>query len=800
VKKGNTEMPHGNETDLRDVTYEDGGLLSAHEALRESQAHYQLTLNCMTDAIHVVDGNLKVVQVNNRFQEWMTALGLDHNPLGKHLFDAFPFLPDAVQEEYRHIFDSGESMRNEEAHLINGKAVLVEVRKIAIQEKNKTVRVLTILHDITETRRAEQALRASEERYRNILSSIQEGYYEVDLKGFFLFGNQALHRMLGCENERLEGKHFRRYYCGDHASEVYRLFQEALARRQPLQLDDWKFVRRDGSCAILSLSGTPIFDEAGAPVGFRGIIREVTQRWQAEEALRDSEERYRELLENANDIIYTHDLNGRFTSINKAAERVCGYSQQEALNLSIYDVVTPEYREEARRMAARKVDDKTSTRYELEIFSKSGQRVTVEVSTRIIMTDGRPVGIQGIARDISERRRADEERRRLEAQLQHAQKLEGLGVLAGGIAHDFNNLLVGMLGYAGLALVKLAPESPARSYVERIEATARRAAELTNQMLAYSGRGSFTIRPLNLNNLAEELARLLEASISKKVTLRFNHYKELPLIKGDAAQLHQVLMNLITNASDAIADNVGVITVQTSVVHADRTYLSSTYLDDDLPPGPYVCMEVSDTGCGMDKETLSRIFDPFFSTKFAGRGLGLAATLGIIRGHRGAIKVYSEPGYGSTFKVLLPVDQGDENRPAETAPPAGSEIDLWKSTGTILIADDEEMAREVAREACIEHGFDVLTAKDGMEAVEMYRQHRKQIVAVILDLMMPVMNGREAFIKIKAIEPGIPILLSSGYTEEDATTRIGGINPSGFVQKPYALDDMARRLKTVLEG
>jgi signal transduction histidine kinase len=421
----------------------------------------------------------------------------------------------------------------------------------------------------------------------------------------------------------------------------------------------------------------------------------------------------------------------------------------------------------------------------------------VEVSTRVVLKNGEPQGIQGIARDISDRRKAEEERQRFAAQLQHAQKLEGLGVLAGGIAHDFNNLLVGVLGYAGLALVKLPEESPARNYVERIEATARRAAELTNQMLAYSGRGTFMIKPLNLNKLTEEMVRLLDASISKKVTLRFNHQPNLPMIKGDAAQLHQVVMNLITNASDAIGEEVGMITLSTYYVFADRAYLSSTYLDDDLPPGEYVCMEVSDTGCGMDAATSARIFDPFFSTKFAGRGLGLAATLGIIRGHRGAIKVYSEPGHGTTFKVLLPVAEEDATMPKPEA--EDRSVELWTSTGTILIADDEETAREVAKEACKNHGFDVITANNGKEAVEIFKEKRKEISAIILDLMMPVMNGQEAFIKIKGIQPTIPIILSSGYTEEDATTRIGGINPNAFVQKTYSLNELSRKLKGVIQ-
>jgi PAS domain S-box-containing protein len=527
------------------------------------------------------------------------------------------------------------------------------------------------------------------------------------------------------------------------------------------------------------------------------IIRDISNRKRAEQALRESEERYRELFENANDIVYTHDFSGRFTSLNKAGEEIRGYSREEALRMNAIDITPPEHRALAREMVQRKLEGDPITRYEIELTAKDGRRIPVEVSTRVIYEEGKPVGIQGIARDITEHRRAEEERRRLEAQIQHAQKLEGLGVLAGGIAHDFNNLLVGMLGYAGLALTKLPPGVPARGYVEKIEASAQRAAELTNQMLAYSGRGTFVLRPINLFELVEDVGRLLSASVSKKATLRYHCAPDLPPIVGDPAQINQVIMNLITNASDALGDEAGIITLSVTPVTADRPFLARSYLDDSLPEGRYVCLEVSDTGCGMDKDTLARIFDPFFSTKFAGRGLGLAAVLGIVRGHKGAIRVYSEPGKGTTFKVLLPAAPS-ANEPDAQAEPEGGGLRSWRGTGVILVADDEEAARSVAREVFEDRGFDVLTASDGLEAVEVFRTHADEVSAVLLDLTMPVMGGKEAFEKILEIRPGVPVILSSGYTERDATTRFVKMPPAAFVQKPYVLIELVRKLHDVL--
>ena len=333
---------------------------------------------------------------------------------------------------------------------------------------------------------------------------------------------------------------------------------------------------------------------------------------------------------------------------------------------------------------------------------KDGTEFPVEIGLNPIETNEGTWVLSAIV-DISERKRAEEERKRHEVQMQHSQKLESLGVLAGGIAHDFNNLLVGILGNAGLALMELAPESPVRRTVQNIEVAALQTAELTKQLLAYSGKGKFHVQPLNLSRLVEEITHLLKFSISKKAVLRTRLASDLPTIEADASQIQQVIMNLIINASEALGDKVGDIIASTGVVRADRAYLADTLLDDHLPEGRYVYLEVTDTGCGMDKETRSRIFDPFFTTKFTGRGLGLAATLGIVRGHNGAIRLYSEPGQGTAFKVIFPSSEQAASA-IEQSPEA---LEEWHGAGTILIVDDEEGVRFVASKALEKAGFTV---------------------------------------------------------------------------------------------
>ena len=414
----------------------------------------------------------------------------------------------------------------------------------------------------------------------------------------------------------------------------------------------------------------------------------------------------------------------------------------------------------------------------------------------VLDEDGKAAGIIEVIEDLTERKRAEEQRRQLEAQVQQAQKLESLGVLAGGIAHDFNNLLVAILGNADLALMDMSPVAPERPTVEEIKRAAKRASDLTNQMLAYSGKGQFVVRALDVNELVREMGHLLEVTISKKVVLRYDLADNLPAISADVNQVRQVVMNLITNASDAIGDRSGAITVRTSLVEADRTYLAETYLDEGLPEGFYVCLEVADTGCGMDAQTKARLFDPFFTTKFAGRGLGLAAALGIVRGHRGAIKVNGEPGKGSTFLVLLPMTDVPAEGPAGEPTRQADE----QASGTVLVADDEETVRNVAKRMLQRSGFTVLTAADGKQAVERFRQHADAIDVVLLDMTMPHLSGEEAFREIRRIRPDAKVVLCSGYNQQEATSRFAGKGLAGFLQKPFELDKLISALKCAIRS
>ncbi|MEK7794800.1 MAG: PAS domain S-box protein [Candidatus Hydrogenedentota bacterium] len=396
-----------------------------------------------------------------------------------------------------------------------------------------------------------------------------------------------------------------------------------------------------------------------------------------------------------------------------------------------------------------------------------------------------------------ERLLAEKERRRLEEHVRHAQKLESLGVLAGGIAHDFNNLLVGVLGNAGLIKEGMSPDTDDYECVREIESAAMRASELTNQMLAYAGKGRFVIQPLDLSAVVKEMLGLLKASVSKKAMLQFEFKPDLPQVEADPAQIRQVIMNLITNASEALEDREGIVNIRTGVAYLDKEALAQSHLRDELAAGDYVFLEVSDSGVGMGPEVQSKIFDPFFTTKFAGRGLGLAAVLGVVRGHKGTLQIESNLGEGTTFRLFLPPSR----RPVEEAAAFGpAAMTTAECRGRILVVEDEPVVRSLAARVLEKGGFETQIAEDGQAALEILESiPPSEFAGVLLDLLMPRMAGKETFDAIRALDPDIPIVLTSGYTEQDVLNKFKGARVDGFVHKPYETGTLLRTMIAAVE-
>lgn len=528
---------------------------------------------------------------------------------------------------------------------------------------------------------------------------------------------------------------------------------------------------------------------------YQAAQSELVERKRAEEQVRRTENFLSTVVDNLPYMIFVKDAQDlRFVRLNRSGENMLGTTTGALLGKNDYDMFPAEEalffeKKDRETLASGKLQDIP----EEPIETPTGRRYLHTKKIPVVDGDGQPKYLLGISEDITERKLEQERQKAFERKLQETQKLESLGVLAGGIAHDFNNLLVSILGNVGLVLVDLEPDSPVREPVEQIKVAAQRAADLTRQMLAYSGKGRFVMQRINLNSVITEITQLLHVSISKNAQLKFNLMQNLPPIEGDVTQVRQVLMNLIVNASDAIGERQGEISLATGTVNADAEYLSGSFMAPELPEGQYAFVEVADDGVGMDHETQAKIFDPFFTTKFTGRGLGLAAVLGIVRGHGGAIKVYSESGQGSVFRVLFPIK--DVSHEAEKAP---NDTLKAKGNGTVLVIDDEEVVRNVTKRMLARLGYSPLMADDGPAGVDMYRTHKNEIVCVLLDMTMPRMSGEETLGHLKRINPDVRVLLMSGYSEQEAGTRFNGKGVAAFMQKPYTPQDLQEKLNEVL--
>jgi PAS domain S-box-containing protein len=446
-------------------------------------------------------------------------------------------------------------------------------------------------------------------------------------------------------------------------------------------------------------------------------------------------------------------------------------------------------REKYRQIAERGVGE-VETRWR----RKDGTLIDVLLASTPLDPSSGTKDVTFTALDITARKQAEQERLRWQAQRQQAQKLESLGVLAGGIAHDFNNILTGLLVNADIALSELADDSPLRDLLLDVQAAGRRAADLTAQMLAYSGRGAFTLEEIDISALLKSMASQLMSAASKGSSLLFDLASGLPTVLADANQLRQVAVNLVTNASDALGGVGGQVTVRTYLADCDGTLLANACVGSDLDAGRYVTVEITDTGCGIDEESKGRIFDPFFTTKATGRGLGLAAVQGIVRGHKGAVMLTSMQGKGTTFKVLLPVS-GPPRAPKPARP---SEQGGWRGTGTVLVVDDEEMLLRATTRMLGRLGFTVITASDGVNAVKLFRERQQEIACVLLDVVMPRMGGEETFEKLRQIRPDVLVIMTSGFSEQESTKLLGAKGLAGFIEKPYEPASLAEKLREVL--
>ncbi|MDX8377462.1 MAG: PAS domain-containing protein [Mariprofundales bacterium] len=638
-------------------------------------------------------------------------------------------------------------------------------------------------------------------QYQDLYDNAPDMFVSVDADSAeILTCNQRLADNLGYKKAELIGRPIFLVYhpdCLEQVNIIFNLFvTTGEVNNKELQLR-----RKDGSKIDVELNVTAVRDESGKVIYSRSSWRDIGERKQHEKSIKISNARMNHAQRLAKigswelDImtgkLWWSDEVYRIFELNPDKFEASYENFLNALHPDDHDAVNKNYTES--------VKNKTPYNIVHRLHMADGliKYVNEHCETYYDECDN-PIRSIGSIQDITEQTKIEDERLKLQSQLEHTQRLKSLGILAGGIAHDFNNILTVIMGNAALAEYQVqSNQYDMKKYLANIVISSEKAANLCKQMLAYSGKGKFEVCAIHLSHVVKETSQLLEVSIPKDITLKYHLNEDLPLVDADVAQIQQVIMNLVINASDAIGEKSGIISIVTDVMDVDASYLRETSRDDDLPDGSYVYLEVSDTGCGMSKDIQSHLFDPFFTTKFIGHGLGMSAVQGIVRGHLGAIKVYSEVGHGSTFKMLLPISEKTQLYEKDNTNLSLINKPASHVKGKILVVDDEASIREVASLMLDKMGYETLTATDGQNAVEIYQQNQDEIVAVLLDMTMPIMDGKTCFRELKRINKNVKVILSSGYNEQEATSLFTGKGLAGFIQKPYSFIFMVKKFKEI---
>jgi len=592
-------------------------------------------------------------------------------------------------------------------------------------------------------------------------------------------------KITGYTRDELLGMNNRVYTTQETAKKMYKTFNHVYRTGKPLRIMDYEIILKDGKTIVLEMSTSLIRDPAGAPVGFRGVIRDITSRRKAEEALKENEEKYRTILESIEEGYYEVDIAGNITFVNDSLCTILGYPRDEIIGINNRKYMDEENARRVYQDFNRVYKTGKPTKiFDWEIIRKDTTKRHVEASVSLMKDkDGNKIGFRGIIRDITEKQN-------LEAQLLQAQKMEAIGTLAGGIAHNFNNLLMSIQGNTSLMLLDTPSDHPHYERLTNIEKSVQSGSKLTSQLLGYARGGSYEVKPISINRIIQETSATF-AMTRKDITLNHDLETTLAGVKADRGQIEQVVLNIYVNAAEAMPHGGELCITTQNIPHTEITGKSYT-----IKPGNYILLTIRDTGIGMDTATQAKVFDPFFTTKglARGTGLGLASVYGIIKAHGGYIDVTSHKGTGTTFYIYLPASKetiGEEGHPAVT---------IETGNETILLVDDEEIILDVGEALLTSLGYTVLIAHGGKEAITTLRNSllSSPPALVILDMIMPGMGGGETYDRMKELSPTIKVLLSSGYSIDGQAKEILKRGCNGFLQKPFTLGELSKAIREVL--
>jgi len=763
-------------TDITDIK-------KIEDKMFESEERYKAIFDRSLDCFFVsdfegnfLDANKSAVNLLGYSREEITSL----NYASLLSEDQLPISFDAIKE----IMETGAQKDPLELRLLkkNGEIAYIESLGSLIYHQGKPHSIQGIARDISERKESENELRESEEKYRTILSNIEEGYYEVDLAGNLMFFNDSLSKILGYKKKELMGMNNRAFMNLETSRQVFNIFNTVYKTQKTAKAYNWELITKSGLKCFVEISIGLIKDAKGGPSGFRGIVRDVTERKRSENELKLS-------LQTSDDIvkaipsglfIYQFEKPDKLYLIhaNPEAEKFTGLNAEDWIGKE-FNEIWPEAKKSGITESFL-TPMKTGNMYETEELFYKDQRLEGAFRVRTFKMPGSRLGVA--FENISEKKR-------LEAQFYQAQKMEAIGTLAGGIAHDFNNLLMAILGRNSLMMTDLDPSHPHFIHLTEMETCVKSAADLTNQLLGFARGGKYEAVPVDINELIRKHNQMFGRTKKEIKTLEKYENKIWP-VEVDKGQINQVLMNIYVNAWQAMPDG-GELFVSTENSKIDQDYAKPF----EVSPGKYVKISITDTGIGMNSMVKDKIFDPFFTTKEKqrGTGMGLSSAYGIIKNHRGFITVYSELGEGTTFNIYLPASkkQIKEEKLIKN--------EIVKGTGTILLVDDEQMIISVGEGILKKIGYDVLPAMDGKQAIDIYKKKKDSIDMVILDLIMPGMPGKETFEALTKINPDVKVLLASGYSFNGKAKQIIDQGASGFIQKPFNIEQLSLKIKEVLE-
>jgi len=646
----------------------------------------------------------------------------------------------------------------------------------------------------------ETALKKSEERYRNIVES-QTEFVDRNLPGGILtYVNPALAKYTGVEAEALLGKSFYQFIHEADRDEIIRLLESICIENPSVEIKS-RIVLPDGKIRWTYWTQTGIFDNEGRLVECQAVGKDITEQIHAEEALREANEFLTLTIKSAGSAMWAMDCATGHLYWSPEQFLMLGLEPANSANYELWkSMVHPDDLNLAESNIINAMNNHTDFFSEYRIIKPSGEIRWINAFGQTIYDAlNVPQRMYGICLDITDRKKAEEEKMAFEKQLLHSQKLESLGIMAGGVAHDFNNLLQSILGNIELAARELTTDSSLHKYISDAMKAGGKATHLSSLMLTYAGNRFTDKKALNLNKLASENTDIFQSATTAAITIEMNLAEELPAIIADDAQLQQVVMNLITNAAESIVNQTGIIKITTGIQECDQSDMASNIIGNKLESGCYVFIEISDNGCGMDMETIKRLFDPFFTTKFTGRGLGMSAVMGIMKSHDGGLFLQSETGKGTTFRAIFPATDSfastTESCSALLEQPA-SQVEPLEGLA-LIVDDDKSVLRNCATMVRL-MGLKVITASDGRDALSKYRQQADEIDVVLLDLTMPNMDGITAMGEIYKIQPNAKILLASGFNKEELEKRVTSQPSAGFIRKPYSMNELEAEIRKVL--